>query len=317
MTTTVEHAAERLSAPAQRLARTMAAVRVSFTWLGVRKTLSRQQKQEAAESFGAEGEYLSAAKKLLDTSHPAYKAVTAVRNRAISYWRAMSLPYPEPGVRLIRQDRVEAFDAQMRDLRDALAEAVAELDQSYDQLRSAARSRLGRLYNPADYPPTLRDLFAIQWDFPSVQPPDYLLELNPRLYEQEQARIAARFEEAVKLAEEAFTSELSQLLSHLLERLRGDQDGAPKVFRNSAVANLNEFFQRFRSLNVRSSPQLDELVEQAKKVITGVGAQDLRENSSLRQRISTQLAGVQSVLDGMMLDQPRRRILRTSGKKVE
>src|SRR5437016_3462008 len=87
----------RSSAPGRRLQQDMAAVRVSFTWLGVRRTLSREQKEQAAESFGAEGSYLSAAKKLLDTSHPAFKAVTAVRGRALSLWRGVSLPFPEPG----------------------------------------------------------------------------------------------------------------------------------------------------------------------------------------------------------------------------
>src|SRR3954471_2626272 len=81
------------SPPARRLARTMAAVRVSFTWFGVRKTLTPQQRSEAAEGFGAEGTYLSATKKLLDTRHPDYRAVTAVRGRALQYWRGMSLPY--------------------------------------------------------------------------------------------------------------------------------------------------------------------------------------------------------------------------------
>src|SRR4051794_10260640 len=99
--------------PSQRLRLETAAVRVSFTWLGVRKTLSPEQKAEAAESFGAEGQYLSAAKKLLDTRHPAYRGVTAVRGRIVSYWRGVTLPYPEPGIRLIRQDRLEAFDLQM------------------------------------------------------------------------------------------------------------------------------------------------------------------------------------------------------------
>ena len=83
----------------RRLQQDMAAVRVSFTWLGVRRALSREQKNEAAEPFGAEGQYLSAAKKLLDTRHPAFRAVTAVRGRALALWRGSSLPFPEPGVR--------------------------------------------------------------------------------------------------------------------------------------------------------------------------------------------------------------------------
>ncbi len=45
----------------------MAAVRVAFCWFGVRKTLTPEQKAQAADTFGAEGQYLSAGKKLLDT----------------------------------------------------------------------------------------------------------------------------------------------------------------------------------------------------------------------------------------------------------
>ena len=203
---------------ANRLRATMAAVRVSFTWFGIRKSLSPQQKAEAADAFGAAGNYLSAGKKLFDTSHPAFRAVTAVRNRATSLWRGLSLPYPENGIRLIRQDDIATFDVQMTSLRVELNEAVNQLDEHFAELKTAARERLGRLFNPADYPATLCGLFEIAWDYPSVEPPEYLRQLSPALYEQEKARVAARFDEAVRLAEEAFASELAKLISHLSER---------------------------------------------------------------------------------------------------
>src|SRR5437899_5664376 len=111
------------ASPAQRLRLTTAAVRVSFTWFGVRKTLTPEQKNQAAESFGAEGEFLSARKKLLDTRHPAYKEVTAVRGQVLTHWKATTLPYPEPGVRLIRQDQVQAFNDRLVGYRDQLATA--------------------------------------------------------------------------------------------------------------------------------------------------------------------------------------------------
>ena len=66
-------ALDRQTAAAQRLRTTMAAVRLSFTWFGVRKSLTLEQKARAADAFGAEGELLSAGKKLLDTKHPAFK----------------------------------------------------------------------------------------------------------------------------------------------------------------------------------------------------------------------------------------------------
>ena len=128
--------------------------------------------------------------------------------------------------------------------------------------------------------------------------------------------MAARFDEAVQMAEEAFTSELAKLVSHLTERISGQDDGKPKIFRDSAIANLTEFFQRFGQLNVRSSEQLDDLVAQAQQVVRGVEPQALRDSASLRQHVATQLAGVQSVLDGLLVDRPRRNILRRRQEQV-
>jgi hypothetical protein len=204
-----------VSAAARRLRATMAAVRLSFVWFGVRKSLTSAQKSQAADTFGAEGAFLSAGKKLLDTRHPGFKAVTSVRSQLLGLWRSLSLPYPEAGVRLIRQDDIELFNERAQSLRMELDDAVERLDEHFGALKAAARERLGQLYNPDDYPDSLRGLFKVEWDFPSVEPPEYLRELNPALFAEEQRRAAARFDEAVRLAEEAFTNELSQLVAHL------------------------------------------------------------------------------------------------------
>jgi hypothetical protein len=71
---------------ANRLRTTMAAVRLSFTWLGVRKTLAPEQRTTAARAFHADRELLSASKLILDTKNPAYRAVAAVRSEASTYW---------------------------------------------------------------------------------------------------------------------------------------------------------------------------------------------------------------------------------------
>ncbi|MDB5348499.1 MAG: hypothetical protein JWP89_6876 [Schlesneria sp.] len=298
-----------------RLRGTMAAIKLSFTWPGTRKTLTVEQKNQAADSFGAEGKFLSAGKKLLDTSHPAFKVVTGIKGRCQSYWRAISLPYPEPGIRLIPQRVIGDFDRQLAGFQEELTDAVATLDQRYDELRSAARRRLGNLYDARDYPPTLIGLFGIEHEYPSVEPPDYLRQLNPELYEQECRRVQTRFDEAVQLAEQAFLEELSKLVDHLGERLNGNADGKQKVFRDTAVTNLTEFFERFRSLNVHSNDQLDELVQRAQRAMSGVAPQQLRDDGPLRHRLATQLSSVQSSLDGLMVDRPRRNILRPSRRE--
>jgi hypothetical protein len=311
MNALIEEAPPRTAAAAAwRLRTTMAAVRVSFTALGVHKSLSPQQKSEAADAFGAADQFISAGKKLLDTRHPAFRAVTSVRTRIVQYWKGITLPYPEPGIRLLRIDHIDEFDAKLSELEQELAETVSQLDEHYAELKLAARERLGRLFNADDYPLSLAGLFGVEWDFPSIEPPAYLQQVNPALFEQESQRIAGRFNEALGLAEQAFRDELGQLISHLSERLAGSVDGKPKIFRDSAITNLVEFFERFRRLNVRSSEELDQLVDQARQVVEGIPPQSLRDNGVLRQSVAGELAQLQTTLDGLLVDRPRRNILR-------
>ena len=294
----------------QKMRLTMTAARLTISWLGVRKTLSSEQKSQAADSFDAESKYLSASKKLIDTKHPAFAACTSIKSKAVSYWKAVSLPFPEPGLRLIKRESIEDFDSQMAVFRDELSEAVTELDRHYAELREAARDRLGQLFDVTDYPVSLVDEFSISHDFPSVEPPSYMQQLNPEVYEAECRRVESRFSEAIELAETAFTNELAKLVDHLTERLAGNDDGKPKVFRDSCVENLSSFLERYRALNIGSSDELDSLVSQAQAVVQGIAPQDLRTSEQLRQSVSTRMASVQAGLDQLLVDRPRRNIQR-------
>lgn len=308
--TTLERPTDR-SSPSGRLRSTMCATRISFVWFGTQKTLTRDQKAQAAESFDAQGEFLRAEKKLLDTKNPHFRAVSSLRNMIRSVWASMSLPFPELGIRLVRHDKVQTFQEWMEEQRHNLRQAVENLDEEYTSLKDAARQRLGRLYNDEDYPISLVGLFDVSWDFPNVEVPTYLRQLDPQLYQAECERVQARFDEAVQMAESAFVEELSSLVSHLTERLSGGQDGRAKVFRDSAIGNLHEFFERFRTLNIRSNDQLDSLVLQCQQIVQGVQPQSLRDDVQLRRTVSRELSSVQATLDDLLVDRPRRRIIRS------
>jgi hypothetical protein len=57
---------------------------------------------------------------------------------------------------------------------------------------------------------------------------------------------------------------------------------------------------------------LEALIEQAQQIVQGVEPQRLRDQDALRQHVATQLSGVQAALDGLLVDQPRRRIIRST-----
>ena len=293
-----------------RLRENFIACRLKFNFLGVSKTLTADQKRLAAQSFDADGESNSAGKKLINTKHDAWKALTSVRSQATKFWKENSLPYPDSGIRLIKQDYIERFDATFADYREQLEAGVRMLDEQFAEIKEAARLRLGSLFDLADYPNSLIDEFGIEWDFPEVNPPSYLQRLNPEVYADQARRVSQRFDQAIEMAESAFIEELDKLVNHLAERLAGDDDGKPKIFRDSAVTNMSEFFTRFRDLNIRSNDQLDDLVERCEGLMRGFQPQSLRDNDGLRRSLSTKLSSVQSSLDQLIVNRPRRNIIR-------
>lgn len=290
----------------QQLRQKTVAVRLKQEKFGTNKRLTAEQIRRAADEFNTESSYLRATKKLLDTKDEAYQDVTSQLCLAKMVWRMMTVPYPEPGIRLIRKDKIPEFREKLDKIKEDLTAAVAALDAKYADLREKAREQLGELFNPADYPESLQGQFRIEFDWPSVEPPDYLKQLHPDLWEAQSKLVEARFGEAVALAEQAFTAELQKMVAHLADKLKPGDDGKPKVFRDSAVENMVEFFQRFQDLNVGSNEQLESLVKQAQDLVAGVSPGQLRKDATLRQSLSEELGTVAQTLEAMIVAKPNR-----------
>lgn len=303
---------------AEELLNSTAACRLRWHWWGTHKALRPHQRVRAAQTFNADSNVISAGKHLVKSKDDeALQNLAALRGEVTDYWRNNTLPYVEDGVRLIRRDFVSGFDFVMQGHRNRLQLLASRLQERMDEVKYRARQRLGDLFNDADYPTDVAAQFSVEWDFPPVRPPEYLMNLNPELYEREAQAVRARFEHAVHLAEGAFAEELANLVQHLSERLEPGADGSRKVFRDSAVENLKEFFGRFRTLNINSSAELDRLVGQAESLIDGVNAKDLRTMPVLREQIQRGIGEVAQRLDALVTTPRRRQWTRNESPKPE
>ena len=290
------------------------ASKLHLKWLGVTRSLTADQMASLVDGSEVDSKMIRASKRLLDSAHPTMKLLANIRNRMLGTWRGLTLPFVEAGVRLIPRQLVGEFEARMSLLKDELASAVDELEQEWPRLKEAAAGRLGAFYNPDDYPDNLEELFIVSWSYPETSVPSYLMAIDASVYRREAARVAEKFEQAVELAEQGFVEEFNKLVSHLTERLT-DTDCERKIFRDSSLESLREFFQRFRQMRLggRAEQQLEELVTQAQQIVSGVVSQDLRDSSSLRQSVASDLARVGTDLEGMMVARPRRKIVRLGG----
>ncbi len=174
--------------------------------------------------------------------------------------------------------------------------------------RQLAREKLGDLYNPNDYPAEVQTRFKVEWEYPPLDPPIYLATVNPALYEQEQEKLRTRFAEAANIAEEAFITEFANLTAHLADRLQPEPDGTQKIFHATAIDNLKQFFDRFSKLNLTGNQKIEDLIEEARKVVTGITPKEIRDMETLRGEVRGSMETLTAKLDAMLVNKPKRKI---------
>ena len=93
---------------------------------------------------------------------------------------------------------------------------------------------------------------------------------------------------------------MGKLVQHMAERLRDGADGKPLRFKETTVSNLVEFLENFEFRNVTDDHELQQIVKQARALLQGVGADDLRNTGELRMKVQAGMASLAAELDTMV-----------------
>jgi len=259
--------------------------------------------------FHARTDDVGASKRLFDLKNDGYRNVVKTISRARAYWESMTITHPMESVRIIRRDRVDEFADRIEEYRSELKNKVDYLQHNYwESMVDEAKRNLGSLYNPEDYPADITSQFKIEWQLLNIEPPDYLRQLNPNVYDEQVKLMQSQIETAITKVEGEFLNEFASMVGFLAERLEDGEDGKKKVFRNSAIENLKMFFNRFDDLKVRSNPQFDALIEQAKNVVSGVRAEDVRKSDALRASIRDSMQRIGDKASEQIVAKPSRKI---------
>src|SRR5260370_26399620 len=99
---------------------------------------------------------------------------------------------------------------------------------------------------------------------------------------------------------------MSELVNHMLERLDASENGKPKVFKKSTVANLGDFLATFDFRNIANDTEPKEQVDKARVLLAGVTAAEIRTPADLRSRRKTGKAAKCHTLEARLAPPPRR-----------
>jgi len=274
--------------------------------LSCRRSMSKHAVGQVANLFSADQQSVGGSRQVIDRKHELVKPVLAALAKAKVIVQTYTIDYPEKGVRLVKLSRVDWLRTEIDKIVAELNEALAKLDEGWESVKLHAKERLGELYSAGDYPPIPSQGFGIELSFPAIKPDDRLAKLHPELYAAEQARIAARFDEAVATAEAAAAEELGKMLEHLVERLQPGDDG-PKTLHASTIDNLVEFAEVWKTKSIGSNAKLDEMIAKVQSAAAGIDVKSLRKSDgSARAVLAERFANISQELDGLVIRKPVR-----------
>jgi hypothetical protein len=243
---------------------------------------------------------------------PELDAIKKLDGKIHSYLGKRALPsVRRKGVYFVPLGEVGKVDARMEEFRierDVLVEVFCAV---YESAKEEAKKSLGDLFAEKDYLPVaeVHDAFAFTTSFQSAGVSEPLKDAYPELFAREQQKAQKQWAEAAVEIQQVMREGLKGLVDHMVERLKGNGDGKPKVFRDSLVTNFTEYLEMFEPRNVVDDKQLAELVAKCKGVLGGVKADDLRDTPQMRKAVTASLEQVKSVLDQMVVDKPGRKTM--------
>ena len=246
-------------------------------------------------------------KKLL-VSADSLSPIKSIVARTRSYLKKYVLPFPIQGLILVSKENISRIDQRLETVRREFWEKVNGFGEKYDEKIAQARQNLGDLFSEADYPIDVFSKFKFEWRFLTLEVPKKATVLSPEVYQREKAKFEQMMEETRELAMLALREEFQEIVAHMIERLTGEKDGKPKIFKNSMLRNLNEFLDGFQNRDLFDDSELRGIVSQAKAIINGTSPEDLRNNEWLRERVRDRMELVKDAIDESLQDLPRRKI---------
>jgi hypothetical protein len=280
--------------PGVDLAKKTVCIKVRLSTMGNTRKVSTSQIEADADK-----DLLRVSKHLLASAE--LKAIGRFDGEIRRFLYNICLPF-EIGIHLLPIAALETVECRLRQFAEDRKQLVATFIKAYPSLCQDAAKRLRGLYNPADYPPVedVEREFGFSWQYVSFGVPDQLKGISREVWEQEREKAAQRMAEASSEIQLVLRESMAKLVQHMAERLKDGPDGKPLRFKESTVANLVEFLANFEFRNVTDDNDLQALAAQARQLLQGVSADDLRTTGDLRSKVQQGITGIAAQLDTML-----------------
>lgn len=234
----------------------------------------------------------------------ALAAIQRIVNAARAWHYAHTLPWADEGARLLSAAAYFDYTTALSAYRDDFEVAVGRFADAYPTLVDEARSRLGKLFNEADYPQA--DGIDRRFGFeiallPVPSSGDFRVDLAAHEVERVREEIEARNAAAVDTAMRDVWTRVYDAVEHMHERLSAytptdTRSGARAggVFRDSLVDNLRDLVGVLPMLNVTNDASLGAMTKRLERSLCAHDAETLRIDERKRGGVAEEAARILS-----------------------
>jgi hypothetical protein len=299
----------------QMMARTVVLV-LTISGIGNRRKVNldainitaKNDKQKAQQQI--DDQWLGVTKKLFDSEE--LDEITSIGNEARQWVENRALPsHIKKGVYLLPIDFIEETNTKLKEFEARRKPLVEKMIRRLDEHKAEAKARLRDLFDEDQYPTPnqLRAAFSIRWRFVYVDSAKNLEAVSKEIYEEERKKAEASWAETRETIKQLLRTQLSEMVNHLVDKLKTDTDGKVKIFRESSIGKMEEFLGTFDARNIVNDQQMKILVDKAKSLIKTADVERLRTDKSVRDYVRHGFETIKVLLDPMVVDKPHRRII--------
>lgn len=202
--------------------------------------------------------------------------------------KALSSPF-KAGHYLVANTKFDEVDKMISDYRverEVLKKAL--LDRLDDIILSDKERLPKNLFNPNDYP-TREELdrrIHVDVHYTSYGTPKGLYSLSKEAYDRERKRAERECSALMDTLRDGLRSSMGKFISTLQNQLSAKQDGTKRKVYKNTLTNLKEFLELFEHKNFAGDSELQTIVDNARKLLSGVDAGDIRTNEGLRDSLN-------------------------------
>lgn len=235
--------------------------------------------------------------------------VRGLGNQARQTHNKMTMPWDDHGTRLLPINAYEKYVSLIDNIMEQRIDARNDLVNNYTaHIREAQRFR-GELFCPEDYPEAdeLANSITMEREFMPVPDGQHFIAHLP---EEERERIKQEIEERINERIRSAVEDLYRRLQHNVaqaaERMRPDEEGNEKTFRNTLIENLREISENAPMLNITNDPKIDQICKQIQDIVADLDPNQIRSkskeyNSEKRQEFSKTMSDMETLLAGYVV----------------